>query len=170
MSTSRTSLGTLLLALWLAALPAAAAVPEQLQLVGSGKARWLTFTLYNAELYSPTGNFASLEQSDYPLALSITYQRTIAGQRLVDATALEWQRLALAHRHEWVTELAALWPDVGPGDNITFVAHSRYNGEFFFNRQPLGTIQGERFATVFLAIWLSPETRDPRLRAALTGA
>ncbi len=159
-----------LTALLLAAGPASAAVPDQLQLVGSGNARWLTFTLYRAELYSPTGAFTALEQSDYPLALSITYQRNIAGQRLVDATEQEWQRLAVGHRQEWVSELTVLWPDVGPDDNLTFIAHSADRGEFFFNQQPLGSIQGERFAAAFLTIWLSPETRDARLRAALIGA
>jgi len=166
---NRTIIALLATVLLASAVPATAKVPEQLQLVGSGKARWLTFTLYQAELYSPTGSFVSIDQASYPLALSITYQRNIAGHRLVDATEQEWQRLLVAHRQEWVSQLNALWPDVGPDDNLTFIAHSADRGEFFFNRQPLGTITGETFAEAFLTIWLSPETRDSRLRAALIG-
>ena len=146
------------------------AVPEPLQAVGSGKARWFTFTLYQAELFSSSGSFQTLQTASYPLALSITYQRTIAGQTLVDATESEWQRLQLSHRQEWVTQLGKLWPDVSDGDNLTFVAHNADSGEFFFNQRSLGRIEGATFAETFLAIWLSPDTRDPRLRAALIGA
>ena len=93
---------------------------QQLQPVGRGEMSWLWFKLYDATLYSASGRY---EPGRYPQALTLTYARAIEQEDLLSATAAEWQRLGLGSetdRERWLGRLAALWPDVGAGDRLTF--------------------------------------------------
>lgn len=142
---------------------------QQLRAVGQGEMSWLWFKLYDATLYSQSGRY---EPGNYPLALTLTYARDIERSDLLTATAEEWQRLDLGSdvdRQRWIGQLAALWPDVGAGDRLTFYVDEAGLGHFWWHDQPLGTLADPQFSAAFLAIWLADNSRDPTLTRRLRG-
>lgn len=139
---------------------------QQLQLVGNGQMRWAFFTLYDAELYSNDGQY---REGQYPLALALTYRRDISAKHLLSATEDQWRELNIHYTHEWLKQLTQIWPDVGDSDCLTFIAQDRNVGQFIFNGQLIGNIEGDDFAHAFLAIWLSPQTSQQALRKRLIG-
>lgn len=148
----------------------ASAVPwQQLRPVGQGQMSWLWFKLYDATLYSQSGRY---EPGHYPQALTLTYARAIEQEDLLSATAAEWQRLGLGSdtdRLRWLDQLAALWPDVGAGDSLTFYVDEAGFGHFWWHDQPLGSLADPQFSAAFLAIWLADNSRDPALTRRLRG-
>lgn len=141
---------------------------SQWQQVGHGTMQWLWWTLYQARLLTPDGQYMP---GRYPLALSLQYQRAIKADDLVRATVEQWQQLGFADKNIaiWQQQLQGLWPDVREGDRLTFVAMNTDVGAFFYNGQLLQKLNTPEFAAAFVAIWLAPESREPRLRQALMG-
>ncbi|MBW3139827.1 chalcone isomerase family protein [Ferrimonas balearica] len=136
--------------------------------VGESRLKVLWFPIYHARLYSDNGVYDGIEA---PLALDLTYLRDIDADDLIDHTRSEWKRLNLydAKTSEaWLMKLAQLWPDVASGDRLTLVMQPEQS-VFFFNGEPLGHIAEARFGEQFLAIWLHPDSRYPKLRDALIG-
>ncbi len=142
------------------------AMVEDLKPSGSGQLSWLFLDIYQATLYTPTGQY---NDDVYPKALEINYQRNITAADLLKTTEDEWQRLEVDYDHEWLTILAQIWPDVTDGDRLTMRAENDDNAAFYFNNRQLGSIDEPGFARAFLTIWLSPNTRDKTLRAQLIG-
>ncbi|MND44548.1 hypothetical protein D3C80_353870 [compost metagenome] len=165
-------ISTLLAALTLlvaTAVQGSAAPWQQLRPVGQGEMNWLWFKLYDATLYSASGRY---EPGRYPQALTLTYARAIEREDLLSATAAEWQRLGLGSetdRERWLGRLAALWPDVGAGDRLTFYVDSAGAGHFWWQDKPLGSLADPQFSAAFLAIWLADNSRDPALTRCLRG-
>ena|SRR6056300_461452 len=147
-------------------LPIAMAAVDDLVPSGKGDLDWLFLDIYEATLYTTDGKF---EPQRYPLALAINYQRSIDAADLIKTTADEWRRLQVTYSKNWLSQLTELWPDVKKGDNLTMRAESPHKAKFYFNGSPIGTIDEKGFAEAFLAIWLSPDTRDQKLRAQLIG-
>ncbi|MBY5992589.1 chalcone isomerase family protein [Ferrimonas balearica] len=161
-------LATLLLSLSLNLPPTEAASAWTLEPVGESRLKVLWFPIYHARLYSDDGRYDGIEA---PLALDLEYLRDIEAEDLVDHTRSEWQRLALyegATSEAWLAELTRLWPDVAKGDRLTLVMNPK-RSTFFHNGEALGSIDGLDFGERFLAIWLHPDSRYPRLRNALIG-
>ena len=107
-----------------------------------------------------------------PQALTLTYARAIDREDLLSATAAEWLRLGLGSegdRERWLGRLAALWPDVGAGDRLTFYVDSAGVGHFWWQDKPLGSLADPQFSAAFLAIWLADNSRDPALTRRLRG-
>lgn len=136
--------------------------------VGRGEMDWLWFSLYRAKLMTLTGRY---QQGQYPLLLDIEYYRDIAAEDLLEATRDQWQHLQFSADDiaRWQDLLAATWPDVKPGDHLSFKVIDEQTSQFFFNQQPLGVMHDANFAAAFLAIWLSKDTSRPSLRAQLLG-
>jgi hypothetical protein len=136
----------------------------------------LFFNIYHSQLLSPNGSYRlEPDISPHPLALSITYQRDISQQQLVDATLEQWQKLGYqpSVTQRWVNQLEHIFPDIQSGNNLTYVTDG-VKGQFYFspverNHQLIGVIEDEAFNDAFLAIWLSPQTEYPRLRERLIG-
>jgi hypothetical protein len=130
---------------------------------GSGEFRRFGFLVYEATLW------AGDDPQRPPLALKLTYRRNIAGQAIAEASVKEIRQLGIADEAilpRWGQQMAALFPNVKPGDAI--VGH--YTPEaaiFHFNDRLLGGIDDPAFARAFFAIWLDPKTSAPDLRAAL---
>ena len=72
-------------------------------------------------------------------------------------------------RQRWLGRLAALWPDVGAGDRLTFYVDSAGVGHFWWQDKPLGSLADPQFSAAFLAIWLADNSRDPALTRRLRG-
>lgn len=140
-------------------------VPTQgLKPVGSGTMSWLFWDLYNITLFSQTGNF---EDKAYPQALSIRYMKNIDKDDLITATKDQWQHLGVNWDQQWLHQLSQLWPSVKANDNITLVVNAEGESLFYHNQKPLGGIRDKHFADAFTAIWLSPNTSEPKLRKRL---
>ncbi|WP_445400078.1 chalcone isomerase family protein [Zobellella sp. An-6] len=147
--------------------PAWASPVAGLTLVGEGKMRWLFWDLYQARLYSEDGRYRS---GDFPQALALRYQRDISREELLQATIEEWRRLEVDWKPEWRQQLAGLWPSVRKRDELVLRVEQDGVSRFYFNQRLLGEIADPDFALAFLAIWLSPDSRDPALTRQLKGS
>ena len=177
----RAALAVLALLLPLSALsparPALAAVelPRTLdpaardfRLLGSGRMTWFGLHLYDAALWSPAATF-DLEQ---PFALALRYVRSFKGERIAERSVVEIERLGFgdaSKRSRWGEAMKRIFPDVKAGDTLTGVYHPGQGAEFFHLDAPIGVISDPEFARAFFSIWLDPRTREPKLRARLTG-
>lgn len=157
-----------LLSLSLNLLPAEPATAPTLKPVGESRLKVLWFPIYHARLYSDDGRFDGI---DAPLALDLTYLRDIDAEDLLKHTRSEWQRLNLYDgqaSEAWLASLASIWPDVRAGDRLTLMMQPQQS-TFYFNGEPIGTLADAQFGERFLAIWLHPDSRYPKLRNALIG-
>lgn len=153
---------------------------QQLKIVGKGEMSWLFIDLYQASLYSPTGEY---QQRVYPQALKIVYQQDIDRDDLVNATEKEWQKLSqkqfqkqsqkqaldASQYQDWLVALRQLWPDIKEGEDLLFIVEADGRGVFYHNDQLLGGINSNEFSEAFLSIWLSKNTSEPGLRRQLIG-
>ncbi|GLS91926.1 hypothetical protein GCM10007916_29960 [Psychromonas marina] len=137
-------------------------------MVGQGEMSWLFIDLYQASLYSPTGDY---KQAQYPQALNIIYQKDIDKDHLISATEKEWQKLAFNNTqyNGWLNQLDNLWPDIKKGDQLLFMVEDDGSGYFYHNNKLLGGVDNQQFAEAFLSIWLSKNTSEPKLRQQLLG-
>lgn len=147
--------------------PEAPAVAS-LQKVGEAKLRVMFWDVYESSLYTATGQY---NPDTRPLRLDIRYLRDITGEQLIKQTRKEWRAQGLNHPKQdaWLEQLAALWPDVSENDVISLLLDERDNAHFSLNGRSLGTVRDPAFARQFAAIWLSPDTTRPKLRAKLIG-
>ena len=144
--------------------------------VGEAQLSMLFFDIYQSELLSPSGSYSVQQDvTPHPLALSITYQRDISQQQLLDATLEQWQKLGFNETEtvQWADTLSTIFPDIEEGHNITYVTNGQ-QGQFFHADQAsssklIGVIEDEAFNDAFLSIWLSPNTDYPKLRQGLIG-
>lgn len=141
---------------------------QALKEIGQGTMFWLFFDVYQAVLYSETGEY---KKKGYPQALKIVYKRDINSDDLVTATENEWQKLALMTEdyQDWLPQLLLLWPDIKSGDQLIFLVGVNGVGHFYYNNQLLGCIESDNFSHAFLSIWLSNNTSEPELRRKLIG-
>lgn len=136
--------------------------------VGRGEMDWLWFNVYKAKLMTSTGKYQS---GVYPQLLDIEYYRDIEAEDLLEATADQWRHLGYSKDEiaNWLQLLKGIWPNVMPGDHLSFKIIDTQHSQFFFNGQPLKIIDEPKLAEAFLAIWLSTNTSRPSLRAQLLG-
>lgn len=150
--------------------PVADALPGA-RLVGQGRLTWWGFTAYDARLWAAEG----LTQTNFgrhPLALELAYLRAFKSDEIVRVSLDEMARaggLGPQELQAWRPQLAALIPDVAPGDRITGVHRPGRGALFYVNDRFVGGIADSRFSESFFAIWLGPSTAQPKLRLALFG-
>lgn len=140
---------------------------DDLKTVGSTTFNWMFWKIYDISLLTPTGSY---EDGKPPLALEITYARDIAGNQLVESTIDEWERQEISWQAGWPEKLKRIFPDITTGDQLLLRVDDQNNSNFYFNRQPIGVIEDDGFTDAFLAIWLSPKSRSPKLTRELTGS
>ena len=159
----------MLLMMMIAVVLPVAAYDTALVKVGEAKLKVLFWDVYNSTLYSDDGRY---REGQLPLRLDVQYLLDIESEALVTRTAQEWDALGLEHenRDEWLLSLSALWPDVNKNDVLTIELDDNKRSTFYRNGELLGTIEDSAFGTSFIAIWLSPNSTRPTLRAALTGS
>jgi hypothetical protein len=151
------------------------AKPEVLQQIpaaafsGKGLLRFLGFEVYHASLWvAPSFKYSELGQ--HPLALELEYLRKFKRQEIA-RVSLEQMRAAGGFTTEqglqWQVALAALLPDVKPGDRLLGVYKPGAAVTFALNGQGIGEIADPQFAKLFFDIWLSPKSSAPKLRDQL---
>lgn len=142
---------------------------EGWRLAGEGRLRFLGLALYDARLWTGP-EFAATAFERHPFVLELAYLRAFRGADIADRSLEEMHRLdpiAPPDAARWRSRLRELLPDVREGDHIAGVHRPGGGVTFHLNGRPLGEVADHRFAARFFAIWLSPATREPGLRAAL---
>ena len=175
----RRALALLPAAALLPAVVAAASPPPEVarelpgaRLHGAGRLSFLGLRVYDARLWTP----APLGAADWmrtPLALELEYARELQGSRIAERTLDEMRRQAeipAPRRDTWLAELSRLFPDVRAGDRLTGVKRPGESARFYANGLWRGEVRDADFARLFFGIWLSEQTSEPGLRAALLGA
>lgn len=140
--------------------------------IGSGTFRWFGLKLYDARLWADARSFSSAQWSSVPLALELTYARTLVGTRIADASLDEMKKLGMANatqQRAWLDAMKQLFPDVAEGTQLTGLYQPGQPTRFFRDGEPIGEIADPEFGRAFFAIWLHPKTSAPKLRAALLG-
>lgn len=142
---------------------------NELKMVGQSRLKVLFWNVYDSSLYTADGTY---QEAHYPIALRITYLRDIDAEDLLKQTQKEWQHQNISHPQiaSWLNELAALWPDLKKGDELIFRVDKNLTNQFYYNQQPVGGIEHPQFSSLFLEIWLSPNSRYPKSRANLVGS
>jgi Chalcone isomerase-like len=163
---------------------AANSIPNS-RLLGSGILRWLAFKVYDARLYAPKELANEKNWQLVPLALELTYARSIKGEQIAQTSADEIKRLGTNDSAKialWSAAMKQLFPDVKEGDQLVGVYKPNQSVAFFHNGKPLtipnqnaggpsniGALSDPGFGKAFFAIWLDTKTRDQGLRKALLG-
>jgi len=136
---------------------------------GKGQLRFLGLRIYEARLWVGA-RFKAADFGSYPLALELTYHRAFKGAAIAKRSIEEIRRqgvLTPAQATRWQESLAALLPDVQPGDRLTGEYRPMQGMRLWRGDQALGTIDDAELAHRFIGIWLSPRTSEPVLRSAL---
>lgn len=151
--------------------------------VGAGLLTWFGFEIYDASLWTPTGEFPGLSMGERvgaaepqpPVAFSLWYHRGFSRERLIDITHSGWNEFKLATPQQqaaWSAQLAKIWVDTQDGSNMTTLVLPSGETRFYNAERYLGSIHDAAFGPAFLSIWLDPRTRGTRLenlRTALLG-
>ncbi len=142
------------------------------QLQGSGGLRAFFLHVYDVRLWTQKQRVSKSDWDRTPLALQIDYARNLDGSDIAERSLLEMRRqdgIDNADAAKWLAQLRALFPDVQTGDRLTALSAAGASGgsRIFHNGKERGRIDDPRLATLFIGIWLSPQTSEPKLRMAL---
>lgn len=150
---------------WLAAtLPGA-------DLRGQGRLRFFGLDIYDALLWTAPG-FESASFERHALALQLVYRRGLVGEQIAERSLKEMQALPgfdASRAEAWLARMKTLFPDVAANDQLVGLYQPGVGVGFWLNGQPRGEVADPLFARLFMGIWLSPQTSEPRLRQALLG-
>lgn len=164
---------------------------ENWSLVGEGRFKFAFWSIYDAYLYTPTGQFEhfkqtntvqtvktqslnpaiAVEQLPAPFYLKLRYLREIEKADLIENTFDQWQKQAVdvAKLKRYKQVLNDTWPDrVIEGETLAIMVTADAS-QFYFNETPIGSKLDQEFGFIFAGIWLATTTTKPKLRAQLIG-
>lgn len=173
-------LGLLLTAAGRSALAKASPRPEnsraeldsllpQHRLIGKGRLTVWGFQVYDAKLWALSG-FKPDDLPAQPFALELAYLRDFTSKDIAERSITEIRRSAAigdAQAKTWISELMRLIPDVKKGDRVMGIHLPGSGAKFLVNGKASGDMRDAEFARLFFGIWLSPQTSEPKVRAAL---
>jgi len=142
---------------------------HELKVVGNAVYSLLFWDLYKSQLLTSSGQYSQLSSHD-DLIYKIEYLKDVSAVDLVEYTIEQWQHLAINEQQykDYLPQLTAIWPNIKAGDSLALVVQNN-SSAFYYNGELLGAMTGEHFAILFLDIWLSKNTSEPKLRAQLLG-
>ena len=138
-------------------------------LAGEGQLRFFGLRIYDARLWVSPG-FEASRFGAHPLALELTYHRAFTGAAIAQRSVEEIQRqasLSPTQAEHWQQRLAAVLPDVQPGDRLTGLYQPGQGMRLWRGNQELAAVDDAELARRFFGIWLAPQTSEPDLRSAL---
>lgn len=138
------------------------------KLVGSGKLTKVIWDVYQAELFTQSGEYVEGK----PLALKIEYLRDIKRDKIADKTVEEMKAQGFTDDkklNKWREDMINSIPDVKDGTTITGIYTKDKNTIFYSNSKKEKIINDKEFGQKFFDIWLSPKTSEPKLRKKLLG-
>jgi hypothetical protein len=134
---------------------------------GKGTLRWLLIPAYDAALWTDAAQWSM--QS--PFALTLKYHMSFSTSDIVERSLKEMTnvdpQLSATTLASYRALLTRSMPDVKSGDVVTGLYMPDGTVKFFRDGQPTGQVRDPEFAQNFFAIWLSPQTSEPSLRAKL---
>lgn len=139
------------------------------RLLGSTRLNVWGFDVYDARLFVTPG-FRAEAYAQSPFALELRYLRAFTGKDIAQRSIDEMRRsgaVSDAQAAQWLREMVAMFPDVKKGDSLVGVYQPGSGVRFVYNGVPRGTVGDATFALRFVGIWLSPQTSEPSMRAAL---
>lgn len=139
------------------------------QFSGAARMRFFGFDIYDSRLWVGSG-FRASQYDKSPLALELTYLRTLKGRQIAERSLQEMQRCmrpSAEQEQRWLAAMTDAFPDVGPGDRITGMHQPGTGARFWVNGQPRATIRDADFSRCFFGIWLAESTSEPKLRTQL---
>jgi hypothetical protein len=141
------------------------------RLLGQGRLTYFGLNVYGAKLWV-TEAFKADEFTRHPMALELEYARALVGRLIAERSLDEMKKLGdvpEAKGEGWLATMTQIFPDVDKGDRITGLYHPIDGMRFFLNGKLRGEVRDPLFARLFVGIWLSPRTSQPKLRQALLG-
>ena len=141
------------------------------RLAGSGRLTSFGLHIYDARLWVGEG-FTAGRFAEHPLALELEYARSLYGRLIAERSLDEIKRfgdLSDEQGERWLASMKQAFPDVSRGDRITGVQRPGESARFFFNAALRGEVRDAEFTRRFFAIWLAPQTSQPKLRRSLLG-
>lgn len=127
------------------------------------------FDIYEARLWVAPG-FKANEYERHAFALELSYMRDFSNASISKRSLEEMQRqpdFPKAQLTSWQDALRNAFPDVHKGDRITGIYLPDKGTVFLTNGRETGAIADAAFGRFFFGIWLSAQSSEPRLRAAL---
>ncbi len=140
--------------------------------LGSGSFRWFGLKLYDVRLWVERRSFSVNDWMRMPLALELTYARTLYGARIAESSIDEMKKLGMvnaAQERAWLDAMKQIFPNVEEGTHLVGIYQPGQPTRFFRDGVAIGEVADPEFGLAFFAIWLHPRTSAPRLRAALLG-
>lgn len=144
----------------------------QAQLLGQTRLTVWGFKIYDVRLWGQPG-FSAKGYASQPLALEMAYLRDVAAADIAERSLKEMGRsasLSAAQARQWTADMLRVFPNVKAGDRILGLHRPGTGASFWVNGERGGEIADAEFARLFFGIWLSPQTSEPAMRAALLGS
>ena len=136
--------------------------------VGATTFRVLFWRVFDASLWSPSGNF----DWNAPFALSLTYARDFSADQLTETTVEEMGRISGEGQAAFASfgrDFKACVADVVEGDRITAVSESATRTRLFLNGAERCVLERKNLRRDFFGIWLSRDSQFPEATARLIG-
>ena len=136
---------------------------------GTARMRFFGLAIYDAALWVAPG-FSASRYAQSPLALQLTYLRSLNGRSIAQRSLEEMRRgatLSPVQEQRWLAAMQEAFPDVQSGDRITGLHQPEVGARFWFNGQPRAMVRDPDFSRLFFGIWLAESTSEPSLRVAL---
>lgn len=136
---------------------------------GTARLRIWGFEIYDSRLWVAPG-FSASTYTRHPLALELAYLRDFKGSAIAERSIAEMRRFGSftdEQASRWQAAMTALYPDVKKGDRLMGIYRPGAPLRYVYNGKPLGEIADPEFAELFIGIWLSPKTSEPKMRQAL---
>lgn len=143
------------------------AIPRA-QVVGQSRLTMYFFKIYDATLFAPMEQF----DSSQPFALSLNYLRDFTGVDIAERSIDEMQELGYtdnAQLAQWLEQMTLAFPNITQGDILTGVVDEQQHTLFYYNGVATHKINDPEFTQAFFAIWLDPNTSQPKMRKQLLG-
>ena len=139
------------------------------QLRGQTRLTVWGFKVYDARLWSLPG-FNAADYAAHPLALELAYLRAFDAADIAERSLTEMRRsapISEAQARQWPADMRRVFPNVKVGDRILGLHRPGAGARFWINGQRGGEIADAEFSRLFFGIWLSPQSSEPVMRAAL---
>ncbi|MDN2713013.1 chalcone isomerase family protein [Janthinobacterium sp. SUN118] len=146
-------------------------VPEA-RLAGEGDYTWFGMRIYRAQLWVGPRGYQGAASETAPFVLELRYARALDGKKIAEASHEQMQKLGVGTQQQrlaWLATMQRIFPDVKEGQRIAgaYRAGIAPGVRFYLDGQVLADVTDGDFARAFFAIWLSPSSTAPQLRAAL---
>ena len=138
------------------------------QLVGKARLKYLAWSVYDAELYAPKGQW----RADQPFALTLNYLRAFTAKELAQSSVDEMRKQGYNNEAilaNWQRQLESILPNVSARTTITGVRDRNGHAVFYRNGSRIGSIKNREFARRFFDIWLGSRVSYPGIRNKLIG-